>query len=152
VSDGATEITTGYSYTPAGHITLRNASAVPIIADFKYWTTTEQSVGFYNWSLEYTAEAHDVTQFILSSPWPRSFIPGLTNWTATAERYWQTSDLFTQNGTEAIVRLFWDHPNNKRYEGWGIVTGISATTPVDGVVTQTLNVQGSTGSLGIETA
>jgi len=138
---------TTYSYTPNGRIRLNTApSSKPILATFAYYSDIGSgiSIGFHNWDLDITCDTHDVTEFGVTSPYPRSFIPGLTTWTLTAERYWRTSDYGASMGYSdaVLVKAYWDRPNNMRYEGWGILTGVSPTTPVDALVTETISIQG----------
>jgi len=122
------------------------------LANVSMWDTSHASsdvlvcaLGFYNWSLSYEADDHDCTEFggaVASVPYPKEFIPGLTNWTVTAERYWKSPDYAYRVGNEVFVRLYWDESSENRYEGWGIITGVSVNTPVDDLVTETISIRG----------
>ena len=79
----------------------------------------------------------------------RTYIAGLRHWTATADKYWSTTD--NQNawlGTEKLIRFFTRYDaapastNAYYYEGTGNVSGLSVTTPADGVITQTITLEG----------
>ena len=141
----------GWSATTTGVINLQTAqTSKPIKANFNYYPVVNMAVAFHNWSLDYTAETHDVTTFCVSSPYPRTFVPGVTSWSGSAERYLKTPEYIGVAGTEVIVKLFWDKTTNARYEGWAIVTGVSTTTPVDDIVTETVNFQG-TGAIATAT-
>jgi len=116
--------------------------------------------GFYNWTINYGADAHEVTDF--SDSGVRTYVPGCTNWTGTAtKRYSSASSIASwvasSTSTAKHVRFF------LRYEatptassiatylcGSAYVTGADTTTPVDGVVEQTINFQG-TGALTLTT-
>lgn len=103
------------------------------------------TLGFYSWNLTYACDEHDCTEFgdpTNAAPYPRKFIGGLTNWTATAERYWRTPEFHYKQGEEVFLRLYWDEPNARRYEGWAIVTGVNTNTPIDDLVTQTITFRG----------
>jgi len=136
-----------YTFTPNGKIRLNTApSTKPVLATFAYYSDIGSgiSLGFTNWSLDITCDTHDTTEFGVTSPYSRTFLPGLTTWTITAERYWRTSDYSASMGYSdaVLVKAYWDRPNNMRYEGWGILTGASPTAPVDALVTETINIQG----------
>jgi hypothetical protein len=107
--------------------------------------------GFFNWSLSWDSEAHDITSF--DDGTDRAFMGGLTGWTATAERFWLTGgsaeDTEPQPGDEHYLRFFVVYtpaPNvttNYYYEGMGICTAASPATPVDGIVKGTISWQGT---------
>jgi len=115
-----------------------------------------QLAGFYNWSMDYTGEALQTTDFA-DSGW-RTYIPGLKSFTATCEKYWDTTG--NENawpGTTKLVRFFERYDsapattNAYYFEGSVVITGISPTAAVDGgPVTQTMTLQG-TGSLSQNT-
>ncbi len=110
--------------------------------------------GFFNWTISWEGEVHDVTDFADGTA--RTFISGLTAWTATTEKYWQTgagvANQGSAPGSEVVLRFFVIYtatPNittNYYYEGTGIITSVSPTTPVDEIVKGTMAVQG-TGAL-----
>lgn len=107
--------------------------------------------GFFNWSVSWDSDAHDVTSF--SDSTIRTFMAGLTTWTATAEKFWLTggaaADTEPQPGDEHYLRFFVIYtatPNvttNYYFEGSGICTAVSPTTPVDEIVKGTISWQGS---------
>jgi len=102
-------------------------------------------LGFHEWSLDITADEHDCTEFggaTGNAPYPRQFTPGLTSWTATADRYLQSPDFAYRVNNNVFVRLYWNEDNDERYEGWGIITGVSPTAPVDDLVTETITIRG----------
>ncbi len=113
-----------------------------------------QMLGFYNWTLGYTGDAVEVTNF--DSPAnKRSYIPGLTSWTAAADRYFLTAGNEVEDwvGTEVEIRLFLNYvaetsgaPSSgnisQYWKGDTIVTGIDTTTPVDAMITQSISFQG----------
>ena len=110
-----------------------------------------QMGGFFNWSISWDSEVHDVTDFADDSV--RTFIGGLTGWTATAEKRWLTggaaADTEPQPGDTHYLRFFVVYtatPNvttNYYYEGSAICTAVGPTTPVDAVVQGTISWQGT---------
>ena len=97
-----------------------------------------------SWTVEATADVADVT--VLGDTW-KEYLAGCKDWTATLDCVWDDSidatDLAVL-GTE--VACDFDMAAGADFGGQGIVTGMSFSTPVDGAVTMTLNVQG-TGAL-----
>ena len=114
--------------------------------------------GFYNWTINYVSGIHDVTAFCNSSA-GKSFIPSVTEWSATADKYFLTANNTVDDwlATEVEVRFFTKYVasptvgNPAQYwEGTMLVTGIDETTPVDALVTQNLSFQGK-GALTLTT-
>lgn len=148
--------------TRTGDGTLTMGEAVLVqdeaAGDTVYVYTTRPGTllaGFFNWTLDNGIEMLDVTDF--SDGGYRSFITGLKAWTATAEKHYFTTDLLDNNvGTVYWVRFFirYDAAPNVTpayfYEGPATLSGFSTTTPVDGIVTQTINFQGN-GPLRLQT-
>lgn len=111
--------------------------------------------GFHNWSLDYTGDVHETTDF--GDTAARTYTAGLTGWTATAERYWHVSPNYHSwlSGSK-VVRFFTRYttaPNTTNayyYSGTAIVTGLSTSAAVDNIVNETITFQG-TGALAITT-
>jgi hypothetical protein len=110
-----------------------------------------QMGGFFNWSINWDSEVHDVTDFADGTA--RTFMSGLTTWTATAERFWltggATADTEPQPGDTHYLRFFVVYtatPNvttNYYYEGSAICTACNPTVPVGEIVKGTISWQGS---------
>ena len=113
-----------------------------------------QVLGFYNWSLSYSGDVLETTNFDNSSG-GRNYIPGLTGWTATADKYFQTANNEVDDwvGGTCELRLFLNYlsststPNStgnpsQYWKGNTIVTGLDHTTPVDALVSQSISFQG----------
>jgi hypothetical protein len=110
-------------------------------------------LGFHNWSLSYTVDLHDSTNFD-DSTGGRSYVTGITNWTATAEKYFLTSNngLSTGNlwvGESCEMRLFLNYVStpttgnpSQYWNGDTIVTGLDHNTAVDALINQSLTFQG----------
>ncbi|MBA7552995.1 hypothetical protein ES705_45576 [subsurface metagenome] len=119
-----------------------------------------QVLGCYNWALGYTGDAVEVTNF--DSTGVREYIPGLTSWTATADKYFLTTGNEVEDwvGTEVEIRLFLNYLSStstpssgnisQYWKGDTIVTGLDHTTPVDALVTQSISFQGD-GALTLKT-
>lgn len=106
----------------------------------KYWTVSELA-GFYNWSLDLSADMEDCTDF-QSNGW-REFVPTLKGFTISAEAYWQDETFQDRLGEEVVVALYTNESNDERYEGFAYITSDSIETPVDGLVQDTVEFTGN---------
>lgn len=113
--------------------------------------------GFTNWTLDWTADAPDVTNF--QSSGAREFINGIYQWKGTGERNFSLEDAaWTTNiwvggvvNTWQWVRFFVQYaaiPTTTPgqaiyYEGLALVTATNVTWPHDGIVTQKYDIQGA---------
>lgn len=102
-----------------------------------------------SWTIDITADALDVTAMTAAGTTWRSFIFGLRTWTCTIEANWDMTDstqaaLQTDllSGTAAATVQGYTNATNY-YEGEMYVTGISISTPVEGVVTASISGQGT---------
>lgn len=110
--------------------------------------------GFYSWSMSQAAEVHDSTDFCTSTG-GRSYIAGITGWTATADKHFLTANNVVDStgvpwwGTTVKVRFFMKYSASpsasdisQYYSGDAVVTGIDHTTPIDALVNQSISFQG----------
>ena len=109
--------------------------------------------GFYNWTVTYGCDAHDVTDFANSGD--RTYVPGQKAWTATAtKRYSDASSnaAWVGDGYARNIRFFLNYnaapssTDSYYYEGSAFVTATDTTTDVNAAIEQTVNFQG-TGAL-----
>ena len=109
--------------------------------------------GFYNWTINYVSGTYETTAFCNSSG-GKAFIPGITEWSASADKHFLSADNVVDNwvGTKVKVRFFTKYVTSpttgapsQYWEGNMIVTGIDETTPVDALVDQSLSFQGDAG-------
>lgn len=107
-------------------------------------------LGFFNWALSYTGDALETTDFDDSSG-GRSYIPGVTSWTATAEKHFLTANNEVDDwvGETCEIRLFTKYvaistasDNSQYWKGDTVVTGLDMTTPVDALINQSISFQG----------
>jgi len=107
-------------------------------------------LGFFNWTLSYTGDVLETTDFDDSSG-GRSYIPGITSWTATAEKHFLTADNEVDDwvGETCEIRLFTKYvaistasDTSQYWKGDTVVTGIDMTTPVDALINQSISFQG----------
>jgi len=157
---GSTDSTTGnnriYTITGVSTDTLTVSEAIAVTSTgeagavkFLEADPGIQVLGCYNWALSYTGDAVEVTSF--DSTNGREYIPGLTSWTATADKYFLTTGNEVEDwvGATCEVRLFTKYvatPSStdfsQYWKGDTVVTGIDETTPVDALVTQSISFQG----------
>jgi predicted secreted protein len=96
------------------------------------------TAGVHSWTLSWDAETHDITDFANGTV--RVFLAGLTTWTATVECRLDAANTAAPGDTGALV-LNVDATID--YTGNAILTNMSPSTPVDGIVTVSYSFQGS---------
>lgn len=136
--DEAVKSSTGTGNTDTGTIKFLEAEpGIPVL-------------GFYNWNLSYAGDVLETTNFNDSSS-GRTYIPGLTGWTVTADKYFQTADTEIDEwlGNTCEIRLFLnyvatpsDSSPSQYWDGDTVVTGLDHTTPIDALVTRSISFQG----------
>jgi hypothetical protein len=101
-----------------------------------------QSGGFFNWSLELTADTSDVTTFI-SNGWKEN-LPNIKSFTASAESYWCDASFLKNIGKEVIIALFVDTTSNlNRYEGYAVLSSDEIELAVDDIVNESIEFEGT---------
>ncbi len=125
-----------WSTTVAGLITLSVAAVGTITATYDDYVCLELG-GFTGWTLDYVGEALEKTDFTDSGV--RSYIPGITGWSGSADRHWVNNDLADDLASVMIVKLYYfkdtaTPASSKRLEGWAVLTGLTYTTAADGLV------------------
>ena len=102
-----------------------------------------------SWSLDYTADMLDSTDF--GSSGPRDFIGGLTTWSGTFECLLDSVTAAIADPTDlggAAVTLTLTATTNRTYAGTAICSGIHPSVTVEGINVMTVDFQGS-GALSI---
>jgi len=144
-----------YVLTVAEALTAGTDTGTPIFTEAEPGVTV---LGFYNWTLSYSGDVLETTNFDNSSG-GRNYIPGMTGWTATADKYFQTTNNEVDDwvGETCEIRLFINYvaaPSSgspsQYWKGDTVVTGLDETTPVDALVTQSISFQGD-GTLTLKT-
>ena len=97
-------------------------------------------MGVYTWSIDYTADALEVTTF--ASNGYREYIPGLRGWSGSYECRLDDSVKVSHPGKPVATATFLAI-SGIQYSGNVIITGISLSVAVDGVATATFSFQGS---------
>lgn len=101
--------------------------------------------GVYSWTIDYTADALEVTTF--GSLGFRDYIPGLRAWSGTYECRLDDTVRIEHPGRPAAYAEFLAVAGTL-YTGTIIITGISLSVAVDGVASATFTFTGS-GHIGI---
>jgi hypothetical protein len=104
-------------------------------------TFTDLTAGVKSWTLSWDGEVHDITDFANDAL--RIFMAGLTSWTATAECQHDAANV-AEPGDSAQLTLSVNADVD--YIGTALMTNMSPSTPVDGIVMCTYSFQG-TGTL-----
>jgi len=97
-----------------------------------------------NWSLSYTAELYDSTNFD-DSTGGKSYVSGFTGWSGSFDGFMSTGNTAIPGSTGTII-LRSSTGTVGVWSGSCILTGMDITTAVDGLVTQSYTFQG-TGAL-----
>lgn len=97
-------------------------------------------VGVYTWTLDYVADALEVTTF--ASLGFRDFIGGLRAFSGTYECRLDDTTPIEHPGRPAAYAEFFVTPG-VQYNGNIIITGVSLSVAVDGVATASFSYQGS---------
>jgi len=96
--------------------------------------------GVKSWSLNLVGDTLETTDYADSGH--RTFIAGIDGWTGSCEVNWDTANSGLEVGA-TIAALAFTIAAAEHYDGAAIVTGISVSSAVDGLVTMTVNFQGS---------
>lgn len=103
-------------------------------------TFTNLTLGIKSWSLNYTADAIETTDFADSGK--RTYLIGLTGGTATAEGFWDPGNTAVPGAGIATLTLTADTTATAdTYAASAIMTGMVINVAVDGVNTATFTFQ-----------
>jgi len=103
--------------------------------------------GMKNWSIDYTADTVEVTDF--QSDGVAEYIPTITRWSGSFDGDKDGAPLSI--GSEIYLGLGESKTETQVWGGAAILTGVSASTAFDGAVTYSYTLQG-TGRLSVPTA
>jgi len=111
-----------------------------------------QLLGFRDWSIDDGVDVYESTDFTDGNSGYKTRVAALTDWSATCNGFYQDDTPYNFAGLTYMFRFFIQNAADPTgttayyYEGLGIVESTGLVTPVDGLVTQVLNIVG-TGSL-----
>ena len=103
----------------------------------KYYTVS-QVAGFFDWSLEMSADMLEVTDL---GDADREYVPGLLSYSCTANWFWGDSTFFENLSDNVIVVCYVDA--TKRYEFFARSSGVSTDTPVDETIKEQITFTGN---------
>lgn len=102
-------------------------------------TFTGLTAGVKSWGLDLKGDTLETTDY--SDSGHRTYIAGLDGWTASCELNWDTANTVSIGDSATLdLKIVGD---TEKYSGTALVTGISISSNVDGVVTATISFQGS---------
>ena len=104
-------------------------------------TCTNLTAGVKAWSLNLVGDTLETTDYADSGH--RTFIAGLDGWTGSCEVNWDTANSSLAVGETIDALIFSVVGATEKYTGEAIVTGISVSSSVDGLVTMSVSFQGS---------
>ncbi len=134
---------TGYHmHAPAGEIHFDGAPGGTVTLSGKYYASSEVSL-VQSWEMSLTSEAVDVTGL---GDTARTYVGlGITSWSGTISRLHENNTWVAKvqaNATQIIVKLYEDEPNDRVWIGYGVITSVPVTTPVEGLDTETITFTG----------
>jgi len=140
-------VASGYSIEYPGGVIVFDAvqdSDAVVTVSGKYFVV-EQLAGFFNWSLTVNNTTIDATSFT-SGEWSE-FALATKNWEATAEKFWASTDDFSQRmGEEVIIVLYCDFGTVKtRFEGYAVIQSDEVSTPVNELINDSISFKGFDG-------
>lgn len=107
-----------------------------------------------NWELNLPADALETTAFGSTTPWDRTYVPGLRAPTATFSGYYEDTStgqyaliqymMSTATPSTVAAQLLYYHPTTATFAGYAgtaIITGITLGAPVDGIQPLSANLQ-----------
>ena len=104
--------------------------------------TMVQAGGFFNWSIDTDAIDEDATDFE-SGGW-KEFVRTLNGWSGSAEAFWGDYRFFDSLGKTVVVKLFTDAGEAQGcLEGFAVITGEGIESPVEGLVEESIDFQGT---------
>ncbi len=144
VKKNGTVITTGFSLERVGGVvvfaTALTVEDVVLVSGKAL--TLKQCGGFFNWSIDTESDTEEVSTFG-SNGW-KEFEQTLNNWSGSAEAYWGDDNFIESVGELLVVKLFVDAGAAKQcLEGFAIISGDSIEAPVDGIVNESIDFQGT---------
>lgn len=142
VKKNAVVQSSGYSLEYAGGVVVFAVALTSetILVSGKYFNTTQLAT-FFNWKLDIDAELKDITTFA-SSGWKEQ-LAVINGWSASAEGYWADGSFISLLGSRVILILWVDDTSNKRYEGYIIMKKNSIEEPVDDVIKESIDIEGT---------
>lgn len=143
VKKNGVTITTGFTIEPAGGVIKFNPPLITtdvVTVSGKYFTMVECATMF-NWKLDIGMDTKDVTTFA-SNGWVEK-VAGVGNWTASAEGYWASNEFLTLLGTRLIMVFYVDEVGDDRYEGYVFIKKSGIDTPVDDVIKESIDIEGT---------
>lgn len=106
-------------------------------------TCTELTVGVKSWTLNLVGDALEATDYTDGATGQRTYIAGLKGWTGSCEVNWEATN--TIDVGDLITDLRFNIVNTTTYYkgASAIVTGISISSAVEGILTMSVSFQGS---------
>lgn len=138
-----TTVTTGFKIEyPGGRVVFNTAQAAGTQVRVSASAYTVSSIAaMFNWQMDIERDTEDTPTF--GSAW-NDVTPLIPKASGSCEWYWADGQFFSRMGdSEMVFALYTNSTNKYRYEFYGTFTKSASKTPVDGVVTESLDFQSS---------
>ena len=104
-------------------------------------TFTGLTAGVKSWSLDGAADMLETTDY--SDSGQKTYKGGLKGWTASCELNWDAANTVKEGDSAELTLFIGASGTAPKYDGTALVSGISITSSVEGLVTATVSFQGS---------
>jgi hypothetical protein len=137
-------VTTGYTIEYAGGVVVFETDPANTVTVSGAYLQLEQVGGFFNWSLDISAEPLPTNAF--GDSW-ESCIMGIFGFSGSAEMYWGDERFFSLLGQRQLLVLYTDTTvgNEDRYECYAYISGDGVTVYMSDVVKETIKFKGDNG-------
>lgn len=144
VYDNGVLQTTGYHlHAPVGEIHFDGAPTTPVTVSGKYFAVAETTL-VQQWDAVLTPELAEVTALGATS---REFVGlGIKAWSGSFEHLYEATGPFVTKGlanaTKIIMKLYEDQPNTRALVGYGVITSVTPSMPVEDLARETISFTG----------
>lgn len=123
-------------------------AAAPIHGKAGAITFSNLTLGIKGWTLDYTSDTVDATDFVTAALGYRVFLAGISSWKATVKANFDPANTAVVNNAPAALTL--TVSGDADFQGNAIMTSFKVSTSFDGIVEVDYEFQG-TGALTVDT-
>jgi predicted secreted protein len=136
---------TGFTIQYAGGNIVFNPPLIStdVVTVTANYFTIAQCLSVFGWKMDISMDLKDVTTF-QSNGWKEQ-IAGIGSWSASADGYWLDGHFsaLVNSGVKMIMAFYVDDISLKRYEGYVFIKKDSIDEAVDGVVKESIDLEGT---------
>lgn len=135
--------TTGFTIEEAGGVVVFNPAILTsdVVTVTGKSFTSSQVLTAFQWKMDIQKDIKEVTTF-QSNGWKEN-IAGIGSWSASSDGYWADGSFASLLGQRLIMQFYVDDTSFKRYEGYVVIKKNSIDEAVDGVVKESIDMEGT---------